>query len=121
MAAVVSAAAAAVRTTASRDVPGLIVLSSGRVSCQYSVSMRRSPCGEAEPSGRLGVRCIDSGDAAPKGDPVPASNEKRQKFIVETLIEAFEPLMKADAESFRTKFRKMAADPFAFYRGSACL
>src|SRR5205085_10002425 len=30
-------------------------------------------------------------------------------------------LMKADAEGFRTKFRKMAADPFAFYRGSACL
>ena len=52
---------------------------------------------------------------------MPASNEKRQKLIVETLIEAFEPLMKADAESFRTKFRKMAADPFAFYRGSACL
>jgi uncharacterized protein (DUF2252 family) len=29
--------------------------------------------------------------------------------------------MKADADAFRTKFRKMAADPFAFYRGSACL
>src|SRR3712207_3886210 len=29
--------------------------------------------------------------------------------------------MAADAEAFRTKFRKMAADPFAFYRGSACL
>ncbi len=52
---------------------------------------------------------------------MPASNEKRQKLIVDTLIEAFEPLMKADAEGFRTKFRKMAADPFAFYRGSACL
>ena len=52
---------------------------------------------------------------------MPASNEKRQKLIVDTLIEAFEPLMEADAEGFRTKFRKMAADPFAFYRGSACL
>ncbi|MPQ99459.1 DUF2252 domain-containing protein [Modestobacter sp. I12A-02628] len=29
--------------------------------------------------------------------------------------------MTADADAFRTKFRKMAADPFAFYRGSACL
>ncbi|MBA3311631.1 MAG: DUF2252 domain-containing protein [Nocardioidaceae bacterium] len=29
--------------------------------------------------------------------------------------------MAADPDGFRTKFRKMAADPFAFYRGSACL
>ena len=52
---------------------------------------------------------------------MPASNAKRQELIVTTLIEAFEPLMKADPDGFRTKFRKMAADPFAFYRGSACL
>ncbi len=52
---------------------------------------------------------------------MPASNEKRTSLIVDVLIEAFEPLMKADPEGFRTKFRKMAADPFAFYRGSACL
>ena len=29
--------------------------------------------------------------------------------------------MEADPDAFRTKFRKMAADPFAFYRGSACV
>ena len=29
--------------------------------------------------------------------------------------------MQADPHAFRVKFRKMAADPFAFYRGSACL
>ncbi len=29
--------------------------------------------------------------------------------------------MEADPDAFRTKFRKMAADPFAFFRGSACL
>jgi uncharacterized protein (DUF2252 family) len=52
---------------------------------------------------------------------MPSSNAKRQELIVATLIEAFEPLMKADADGFRTKFRKMAADPFAFYRGTACL
>ena len=50
-----------------------------------------------------------------------ASKAERQELIVATLIEAFEPLMKADAGGFRTKFRRMAADPFAFYRGSACL
>ncbi|SNX98193.1 Uncharacterized conserved protein, DUF2252 family [Geodermatophilus sabuli] len=37
------------------------------------------------------------------------------------LVDAFSELMTADADAFRTKFRKMAADPFAFYRGSACL
>jgi uncharacterized protein (DUF2252 family) len=36
-------------------------------------------------------------------------------------VDAFADLMAADANAFRTKFRKMAADPFAFYRGSACL
>jgi uncharacterized protein (DUF2252 family) len=40
---------------------------------------------------------------------------------VETLEEAFSDLMEASPDAFRTKFRKMAADPFAFYRGSACL
>ena len=35
--------------------------------------------------------------------------------------DAFDPLMKADPKAFRTKYRKMAADPHAFYRGSACL
>jgi uncharacterized protein (DUF2252 family) len=48
------------------------------------------------------------------------SNE-RTELMLSTLTEAFEPLMKADADAFRTKFRKMAADPFAFYRGSACV
>ena len=52
---------------------------------------------------------------------MPASNAKRQELIVAALSEAFEPLMKADPDGFRTKFRKMAADPFAFYRGSACV
>ena len=52
---------------------------------------------------------------------MPASNAKRQALVVATLSEAFAPLMKADPDGFRTKFRKMAADPFAFYRGSACL
>jgi uncharacterized protein (DUF2252 family) len=45
----------------------------------------------------------------------------RSELIVDVLVEAFSELMAADADAFRTKFRKMAADPFAFYRGSACL
>jgi hypothetical protein len=46
---------------------------------------------------------------------------KRQQLIVQTLEEHFTELMTADPGAFRTKFRKMARDPFAFYRGSACV
>ena len=45
----------------------------------------------------------------------------RTAQIVDTLVNAFADLMSADPAAFRAKFRKMAADPFAFYRGSACL
>ena len=47
--------------------------------------------------------------------------DERSDLIVSTLLTAFEPLMEADPHGFRTKFRKMARDPFAFYRGTACL
>lgn len=47
--------------------------------------------------------------------------EQRTRRIVDTLTEAFSELMAAAPEAFRVKFRKMAADPFAFYRGSAAL
>ena len=46
---------------------------------------------------------------------------QRESVIVDCLVEAFADLMEADPDAFRTKFRKMAADPFAFYRGSACV
>jgi len=49
------------------------------------------------------------------------TDEQRSARIVDTLVEAFSDLMAVDPAAFRTKFRKMAADPFAFYRGSACL
>ena len=49
------------------------------------------------------------------------SSEERQKEIVDVLMEAFSDMMAADPDAFRNKFRKMAASPFAFYRGSACL
>lgn len=45
----------------------------------------------------------------------------RRRHIVEVLHDSFAPLMAADPAAFRTRFRKMAAEPFAFYRGSAPL
>jgi uncharacterized protein (DUF2252 family) len=49
------------------------------------------------------------------------SSDERQTKIVNVLVDAFSELMVADPDAFRQKFRKMAAGPFAFYRGSACL
>ena len=49
------------------------------------------------------------------------SSKKRSDLIVSALDDAFAPLMKADPVSFRAKYRKMASDPHAFYRGTACL
>jgi len=49
------------------------------------------------------------------------SDQKRSELIVSVLDDAFAPLMRADPVAFRAKYRKMAADPHAFYRGSACL
>jgi uncharacterized protein (DUF2252 family) len=46
---------------------------------------------------------------------------ERQTKIVDMLVDAFSELMAADPDAFRNKFRKMAAGPFAFYRGSAPL
>jgi uncharacterized protein (DUF2252 family) len=45
----------------------------------------------------------------------------RSGHIVGVLVDAFEDLIEADPRAFRRKFRKMAQDPFSFYRGSACL
>jgi uncharacterized protein (DUF2252 family) len=50
-----------------------------------------------------------------------ADDPERGEQIVAVLTDAFEQLIEADPRAFRRKFRKMAADPFAFYRGSACL
>ncbi|MBO4209745.1 DUF2252 domain-containing protein [Micromonospora echinofusca] len=47
--------------------------------------------------------------------------EKRSAHIVDVLIEEFGASMALDPAAFRRKFRKMAASPFAFYRGSASL
>ncbi|CAA9412107.1 MAG: FIG00996362: hypothetical protein [uncultured Nocardioides sp.] len=49
------------------------------------------------------------------------SRTARSETIIEVIQEAFAPLMRADPVAFRAKYRKMALDPHAFYRGSACL
>jgi uncharacterized protein (DUF2252 family) len=50
-----------------------------------------------------------------------SEDRERGQAIVDVLEEAFADLMRADPGAFRVKYRKMAADPFAFYRGTACL
>jgi len=54
-------------------------------------------------------------------DELVASDEERRGQLVEVLVDAFEDLISRDERAFRRKFRKMAADPFAFYRGTAPL
>ncbi|MGH2969414.1 MAG: DUF2252 domain-containing protein [Solirubrobacteraceae bacterium] len=57
----------------------------------------------------------------PSLDQLAGDPDARRQQIVSVLVDAFEELIVADPRAFRRKFRKMAADPFAFYRGSACL
>jgi uncharacterized protein (DUF2252 family) len=47
--------------------------------------------------------------------------DARSEAIVDVLASAFRELIDGDSRAFRRKFRKMAASPFAFYRGSAPL
>ncbi|MFC7530525.1 DUF2252 domain-containing protein [Actinoplanes sp. GCM10030250] len=48
-------------------------------------------------------------------------SQSRADFIIDVLTREFGELMALDPAAFRRKFRKMAASPFAFYRGSASL
>lgn len=47
--------------------------------------------------------------------------EQRGEDILNVFNRAFGDLLARDPTAFQGKFRKMAASPFAFYRGSACL
>src|SRR3954451_20784405 len=53
--------------------------------------------------------------------PSTKKQQQRTDLIVATLDDAFAPVMEADPAAFRAKYRKMAKDPHAFYRGTACL
>jgi len=50
-----------------------------------------------------------------------SDDEDREATIVGCLDEAFGWLAETDADALRRKYRKMAADPFAFFRGTAPL
>ena len=87
----------------------------------------RGPCGGGRASGRGGEE--EAWHETPpavfplsRGTSIDCpSGDERQEKISEVLVAAFEELIEADPRAFRRKFRKMAADPFAFYRGSAVL
>jgi uncharacterized protein (DUF2252 family) len=49
------------------------------------------------------------------------SETKRSDEIIAVLNDAFARLMESDPAAFRVKYRKMAMDPFSFFRGTACL
>ena len=49
------------------------------------------------------------------------TDQSRAGIIIDVLAREFGQLMAQDPAAFRRKFRKMAASPFAFYRGSAAL
>ena len=55
--------------------------------------------------------------------PIVAADREpeRAETILEVFDHAFGELLANDAAAFRVKFRKMAASPFAFYRGTAGL
>ena len=54
-------------------------------------------------------------------DCTATSSAARKSQILEVLINSFSDLLAAQPDAFRKKFRKMAAGPFQFYRGSAPL
>jgi uncharacterized protein (DUF2252 family) len=53
--------------------------------------------------------------------PQTGATDARGARILEVFDAAFGELLAADPAAFQVKFRKMAASPFAFYRGTACL
>jgi hypothetical protein len=49
------------------------------------------------------------------------SDQQRTQFIIETFSQFFKSGILENPTAFRGRFRKMAATPFNFYRGSAVL
>jgi hypothetical protein len=49
------------------------------------------------------------------------NDQERTNYIIETFMRNFGSQMKQNPKGWRGRFRKMAANEFAFYRGSAVL
>lgn len=49
------------------------------------------------------------------------TDQQRTKFIIDTFARFFDAGIRENPAAFRGRFRKMAASPFNFYRGSAVL
>src|SRR5438105_3335050 len=49
------------------------------------------------------------------------NDQQRTQFIIETFSNFFKSGIRENPTAFRGRFRKMAATPFNFYRGSAVL
>jgi uncharacterized protein (DUF2252 family) len=71
-------------------------------------------------SGRAALGMVTS-VAHPGREDATVPQDDRADVIVGTLQDMFSDIMQAAPDAFRTKFRKMARDPFAFFRGSAAL
>ena len=56
-----------------------------------------------------------------RSDDVDQSDDERGQDILDVFNDAFGDLVKGDPSAMCAKYRKMCADAFAFYRGSACL
>lgn len=53
---------------------------------------------------------------------IPSAQEQvRQAYIVDVFVDGFGRMIKDDPAAWKSKFRKMSATPFAFFRGSAAL
>jgi hypothetical protein len=61
----------------------------------------------------------------PPSDPPTDLNhnndQERTNYIIDTFIKNFGDAMRENPKGWRGRFRKMAANDFAFYRGSAVL
>lgn len=53
--------------------------------------------------------------------PYLGNDQERLAYILDTFVKNFGDSMRENPKGWRGRFRKMAADEFAFYRGSAVL
>ena len=49
------------------------------------------------------------------------TDPERSDFVIKTFVNFFQEGISSNPDAFRARFRKMAATPFNFYRGSAIL